>query len=683
MNFEVYDIEVFKELFLYIGHDVATKKRVTFQISKFRNDGDALVKHLLESPIDWHVSFNGVNYDAQVLQFILDNYSNWVNLPALEVDRRIKEFSNECISRSKYDLKPVYFSFSIKQCDLFRIHHFDNENRRTSLKWIQFAIDYENVEETPIDFNKEDLTREEILEITKYCHNDVSSTLSLYELTRGLTDNDLYKDRDKIQDRLDIIDEMGFGDYCMNWSDVKIGDMINMKSYKELTKKRDNEVYDLKLKRKSRTGFTFASCIPSYVEFKTPEFQSFFNTVSKERVRLGNDKVSKKKKEKGFPFTYKGTTYNIAQGGIHSTEKCRIIIPKPHETLMDADIGSQYPNAIIKRELFPAHLGRSWLVGFSRNRDNRMYKKAMSKSEKDAVIKRKYEGVAEMLKLSLNGGGFGKLNEGTNWQYDPFCAFSCTIGNQFEILMLCEALECSDIHVISANTDGIVCLFDRLLLPTYYKICAEWEVKVGNDKIGKLEYTEYAAMYQSSVNDYLAIKIDPKEKDIKKLIKKKGDFMTDFEINKNKSRRIIPLAIENYFLKNIPVEKTIMTHRNIFNFCIGVKSSKDFHYEAINRDGSKTVYNRMVRYYVSKTGQKLKKIKNPDSESPGNDVMDCEAGGWLTTVANLIDVGDDIRSYNINYDYYIQKAEQRVRLIMGANKKNKDIIPNKQQLQLF
>lgn len=44
------------------------------------------------------------------------------------------------------------------------------------------------------------------------------------------------------------------------------------------------------------------------------------------------------------------------------------------------------------------------------------------------------------------------MGEGSNWQYDPFSSLSCTIGNQFEILMLVESLELAGIHVVSANT---------------------------------------------------------------------------------------------------------------------------------------------------------------------------------------------------------------------------------------
>lgn len=681
MNFEVYDIEAFTELFCYVGHNMTTGKRVSFEISKFRNELYRLVKHLTESGIDYHVGYNNVNYDGQIIQFILDNYEKWLNLSNLEICYRIKQFSNDVMERSNYELRMPYYNFDLPQCDVFKIHHFDNANRRTGLKWCEFSIDFESVEECPIPFNKENLTLEDTLVIIKYCHNDVSATVELFLFTRGETDNEIYKGKDKIADRIAVMEEYKFPIQCMSWSDVKIGDEINKKVYKDLSRRTDKEIYDLKRNKKPRGSFTFGQCIPSYVEFVTPEFRAFHDKMKKERVKLGNDVETKKKIKKGYLFCYNKTIYNIAQGGIHSCEKNRTIIPTKDECLKDADVGSQYPHAIIKRKLYPSHLGEHWLVGFKKNRDERLYRKAWGKKENDIHLKKRAEGVADMLKLALNGGGFGMLNMRESWQYDPFCAFSCTIGNQFEILMLVESMEQANIHVVSANTDGIVCLFSRSLLDTYHKICTEWEVKVGNSEQGKLEFTEYKAMYQSSVNDYIAINADPTETDPKKKIKKKGDFVTDVELHKNKSRRIIPIAMERYLLKNIPVETTIMSHRNIFDFCIGAKASKDYHYESYDRQGQAEVYHRMIRYYVSKDGRKLKKIKNEDSEADGNDVSDTEAGTWLCTIANEIDRGDDIRSYHINTTYYINKTLERIKLLHGGKKK--DPLPNKEQLKMF
>ena len=128
-----------------------------------------------------------------------------------------------------------------------------------------------------------------------------------------------------------------------------------------------------------------------------------------------------------------------------------------------------------------------------------------------------------------------------------------TIGNQFEILMLIESLEENEIHVLSANTDGITSLFNKDKHELYYQICKDWEKVVGNDDMGQLEYVQYKKLIQSSVNDYIAIKTDDK-------MKCKGDFVSDFEIHKNKSARIIPLALQNYFSKGIKVEQTILNH---------------------------------------------------------------------------------------------------------------------------
>jgi hypothetical protein len=176
------------------------------------------------------------------------------------------------------------------------------------------------------------------------------------------------------------------------------------------------------------------------------------------------------------------------------------------------------------------------------------------------------------------------------------------------------------------------------------------------------------------VNDYLAIKTDGE-------IKKKGDFLTDFELHKNKSARIVPLALEQYFVSNIPVADTIRGHSNIFDFCLRQKASKDFHYEGIDRStGNKTVYNKLIRYYISNTGEKLLKIKNEDSTSGAAAVSQVEAGEWLATVCNKLDKNHPLD--NINYAYYIERAEKLIRKIETEGRA-RNIVVNPNQLSLF
>lgn len=674
MDVEIYDIECLAGMFLYCGFNPTSETWVEFEISEYRNDVFALCKHLCSLRGVYLISYNGVKYDAQVLQYIIDNHQRWIDYDGKRLVAIIKKFSNKVIDDTSYDLFPPYKEedFECQQIDLMKVHHFDNEAKAAGqgfirLKWLEFSMDFYNVEEMPYPHTQEVFTPAEIQEIKDYCRNDVEATYEFWKYTIGEVEHEDYKGKNKVQDRLDLIEEMKFPMKTLSWSDVKIGDEINKKVYCDLSGVTAKQLYDLKKNRRPTKKFTYGDCIPSYVTFRTKPFQEFYEKMKKVKVNLT--------KKEEYPFTINGLHLLIAKGGIHSSEKNRIVEPKWNEILMDADIGSQYPWSIIKRGLFPSHLSKPWLVGYKSTFEKRIAFKQMIKKAVSQEEKRKMKGLSEMYKLALNGGGFGKTNEKNSWQYDPFVQFSCTIGNQFEILMLIEDLLIEGIQTISANTDGIVCLFDKTLLEKYYNTCYAWERKVGNSEQGKLEYTEYKRLIQATVNDYLAIKPDGE-------IKKKGDFLTSFLLEKNKSRRIINLALEKYFVEGKSAEDTIRNHDNIFDFCIGVKASKAYHYEGIDKDGNKEIYNRMIRYYVSKHGKKLLKVKNPDVEADGNDVTQCEAGEWKCTVVNKVNKDLPIGNYGIDYQYYIDKAEERI-FAIEKGRKRKGGKPNPNQTSLF
>jgi len=259
-----------------------------------------------------------------------------------------------------------------------------------------------------------------------------------------------------------------------------------------------------------------------------------------------------------------------------------------------------------------------------------------------------------------------------NWIYDRQLTMFTTITGELSLMMLIEAYELNGIHVISANTDGVTIRIKKDKLDDMRKINTWWM----NLTQYELERTDYQKIIFSTVNDYIAIKTDGE-------IKKKGDFLTDFELHKNKSGRVIPIALEAYYVHDIPIATTIMAHNNIFDFCLRQKSSKDFHYEGWNRaSGEKTVYNKLIRYYVSNTGEKLLKVKNAECTTNAADVSQVEAGEWVMNVCNHLPKNTDVATAGINYDYYIEKAERIVHKILYKGKKRK-IIVNPNQLSLF
>jgi hypothetical protein len=234
--------------------------------------------------------------------------------------------------------------------------------------------------------------------------------------------------------------------------------------------------------------------------------------------------------------------------------------------------------------------------------------------------------------------------------------------------MLIEAYELADIHIISANTDGVTIMVKKSLIDKMHEV-NQWWMELTKYE---LERTDYQKIIFSTVNDYIAIKTDGE-------IKKKGDFLTDFELHKNKSARIVPIALEHYYVHGVPVATTIHNHTNIYDFALRQKASKDFHYEGHSKDKTR-VYNKLIRYYVSKTGEKLLKVKNDNSDSTAVNVSQVEAGEWVMTVCNHLTPDHPLD--NINHAYYIERAERLIGKIQFEGKKRRVII-NPNQMTLF
>lgn len=198
-------------------------------------------------------------------------------------------------------------------------------------------MDMDNIEEMPYHHSQEEFTKEQEQEIIDYCKNDVLSTYKFYLYTIGDVSNAYYKGKNKIQDRIDLISELDSKypshGFSVNYSDSKIGDELNKLTYMELAKITDKrKLNELKKSRKPTRRFRFGDCIPNYVSFKTAQFRTFHEKISGEWVIMSG-------KGKEYDFSYNGTKYTIAQGGIHSNETKRILKANNKTIIRDADVG--------------------------------------------------------------------------------------------------------------------------------------------------------------------------------------------------------------------------------------------------------------------------------------------------------------------------------------------------------
>lgn len=650
------DIETMVEYFLCTCYDPQLDEWYEFDVGEERDNLEKMVEYFDSKSDHYFVTYNGLRFDSQVLEFIIRNYDKWADKSCLEVSAIIAQYAQDTIDNSNYGVLPAYREnqLSFKILDLFEIHHYSNKNRMVSLKRLQFEMDLENIEEMPIHHLKRGMTLEDRKLTRMYCKNDVMSTYQFYLITIGKTDHPLYKGNDQIQLRLDI--EKEFGIPCMNYSDSKIGDEIIKKYYCE---ERKMDIKLLPKKGRFRKTIYVKNCIAKYVRFKTVQLDQFLKKLK--TVELGMNDDFKEH------IRFYDNVYSFMKGGLHTENKPEVFETDEDHYIIDWDVSSYYPAIIINNKQYPEHLGKEFLVGYRKMFEKRLELKPLAKTDK------KIKGIVGALKLAVNSV-YGKSSDLTSWIYDRQVTMFTTITGELSLMMLIEAYELKNIHVISANTDGVTIRIHKDLMDEMFKINDWWCKLTGYE----LERADYSKIIFSTVNDYIAIKTDGE-------IKKKGDFLTDFELHKNKSARIVPIALERYFINGVDIRETITSHRNPFDFCIRQKSTKDFHYEGYRRGKEPIVYNKLIRYYVTSgdDGEKLMKIKNTDSDSTAPDAAQVEAGEWLCKVVNYLPANTDVGKMNVNYDFYIERAENIIVKIVTNGKRKKQLPKIANQISLF
>ena len=130
------DIETLKCCSMFGFYDFENDQWHIFEISEFKNDLYAFVKFYSKNNWDRIVWFNGIDFDTQVIEYILKEHDKWFNFNGLEIAKLIYEQAQKVIDNKNYG---VFNEFrvdymEIKPIDVYTILGLDNEARRSSLK---------------------------------------------------------------------------------------------------------------------------------------------------------------------------------------------------------------------------------------------------------------------------------------------------------------------------------------------------------------------------------------------------------------------------------------------------------------------------------------------------------------------------------------------------------------------
>jgi len=619
----VFDIETIINFFSYTAISTKTDEVKVFVIWKNRNDLEAMLDHL-DNEAKGLIGFNSLSFDYPVIHEIMKKRKHFLKIDGDQAAREIYRIAQETINK---EWSQVYKPY-LPQLDLFKVHHFDNHAKMTSLKKLEIALQMDNVEDMPHPHCDEVETQEVADQILSYNLNDVIATKRFWQVSI-----------DKIKLRAGIRERYGIE--CMNYSDSKIGEELMLKMYCEHTGKEPKEVKPLRTKR---SVLRFADCIPDYIKFETDEFNELLDFLKGKEVSVMKDSFK-------YSFTYRNFIFDLGTGGIHGCAAPKVYVSDDEKMIIDADVASLYPSLAIVNNLYPEHLGADFPAIY----ENEIVKpRIAAKRRGDKVM-------ADGFKLSANSV-YGKSNSEWSFLYDPLYTLKTTLAGQLSLCQLSEMLMIAipELEMLQINTDGLTVIIPRGAEEKYREVCKKWEEITRLE----LEYVTYSKMVVRDVNNYLAISSEGKVK-YKGAFKIHTEMIKDGEYHKAFNQAIVPLALSKYYVEGIALEDTIREHKNIYDFCKTFNSQGGWVCESllVDENGNESDHRteqKNNRYYISVKGRKFRKVS-------GDRKIDIEASNPVTIFNHFVEKPFD--EYDVDYEYYINECYKIVDTISGEKER--------------
>ena len=379
-----------------------------------------------------------------------------------------------------------------------------------------------NILESSVDFNKEDLTEEDKVDVIYYCKQDVYAALQFYikvaapyvsaKLTVGKVFN---------------IPE----DICYKSTNARLV-AISLHAHRTEFDDRDRIQIDLPYR------------IKEYC------YQNIPKNVLEHLLN----------KQESLTVNMLENIFSYGNGGVHSTPGDDIYVESNDEwMLMNVDATSFYPSIMIQLKCLSRAVENPDYYEYIFNERVRI-KHLPNRTVEDNETQLAY-------KLILNTT-FGASGNKYLDMFDPhMCTKVCRVGQ-----LLLTALACKLYHyvpglkIIQTNTDGILVYFRRKDIDKVRQCEKEWTANSGIN----MEEDEVDRIWQRNVNNYLLVKM---EKDGPH-IKRKGGWLNDtiyrygYVMLSPLSAFVCAKAASEFLLHGTDIIQSIVNNKDINDFAI-------------------------------------------------------------------------------------------------------------------
>jgi len=577
--------------------------RWCFEISDWRNDSRSIVEFMrwLADNKARMVGFNSIGFDYPILHQLMKMGQSDAKTLYLKAQAIIDAQDGD---RWAHQVNPT--DRYVEQVDLFKIHHFDNKARSTSLKALEFNMRANSIEDLPFPVGTV-LTREQVEMLKQYNAHDVVMTKRFYDHTA-----------DMIRFREDLCVKYPGRDW-INFNDTKIGkEFFTLELEKAGIACYDFGADGRTPRQTKRPVIALREAILPWITFEQPEFNRVLAWLKEQTISETKGVFT------DLTATIDGFTFVFGLGGIHGSVENTVVESDEDHLVVDLDVISYYPNLAITNGFYPAHLGKEFCTIYKSLFEQRKgYPKKSSESA--------------MLKLALNGV-YGDSNNQFSVFYDPLFTMSITLNGQLLLCLLAENLmKIPGLSIVQINTDGVTVRVPKAQKMSLDMVRADWEQRTGLT----LEEAVYRVMFIRDVNNYLAQYTSG-------AVKRKGAYEWGALWHQDASALVIPKVAEKVLLEGVPIRETVEQWSDRMDFMLRAKVPRSSYLQW----GEERVQNTS-RYYVAKGGKPMRKWMPPlkgKTEWRGIGIQ----SGWGVQVCN--NIKDAVLP--VEFDFYVREIEK-------------------------
>ena len=554
----VYDTESMgkKEdtVFIAVFYNIKTKKYSTFEISKFCNQRKEMLDYLKSNKGEYFVGYNIEEYDNELMYYI--------SITPDCTAESIKEKSDEIINSewgvyNKYDLEKNKKFFIKRYIDLIKIWNYGIYGKSVSLKQLEFTFRFNSIEDLPYKHNTAIKTKSAIKKIKEYCKYDVQVT------TKFLSNS-----KEFIKFRIEA--SKIFNLNLITDSEVSLAKKVFVKLISSELNIPEKEVRKLRTYRKELE----LNKLIKPVKFEIEEYKKMYDYYTS--IVLKAD-LKSKHTGKYIISTKKSISYNIifdensinksflscdyGLGGVHGCTSPGIYQVDEEFDYIDVDFGSYYPHLSYFFKQFQKHLPE----GLVAKQLMKWFKERKTKYPKKTNFPMNYA-----LKIIMNLA-WGQSGSEFSPLFDQAVQIGVCVNGMVQLNKLSELAILNKAQILYKNTDGLLLRIEKKHSDNIRKVLSNYANHINIP----LEFVNVKKLIVRDVNNFMLV-------DEFNNVKQKGVFetydtiMKHKQFHKNTSAMIVPLALNKYFLEGIPVEETINTHNDIFDFRYMVKGTSKF-----------------------------------------------------------------------------------------------------------